>query len=170
MFSKREWMLPISSKLSEPATENEKALAKDIYELKKAISTILREFNGKNVLDAFGEQGVWTPTGNGVTFSAATGSYTRIGNIVHARFNVVWPNTADGGNAQIKSLPFTIGGAGGDYGSGSLSQNTFGAALELQLANAVTYITVVDGATFAAKTNANLSLKQLIGSVLYTTT
>jgi hypothetical protein len=136
--------------------------------LLKSISDHFLSLERKNALDALGEQGVWTPTGNGVTFSAATGSYTRLGNIVHARFNVVWPNTADGGNAQIKSLPFTIGGAGGDYGSGSLSGNTFGAALALQLANAVTYITVVDGATFAAKTNA--SLKQLIGSVLYTTT
>ena len=59
-----------------------------------------------NMLDDY-EEGTWTPSGNGITFTTATGRYTKIGNIVRVGMYVAFPSTSDSGNAQIKGLPFT---------------------------------------------------------------
>lgn len=121
-----------------------------------------------NTLDDY-EEGAWTPTANNISFSAVGGSYTKIGSVVFARFNVLWPTTADANQAQIKNLPFAMGGSSGDYGSGSISGNDFGSALAVVSGGSgTTYMIVADGATYAAKTNANMSGKQLIGQFIYT--
>lgn len=64
-----------------------------------------------NALDDY-EEGTWTPTGNGVTFAAASGTYTKIGRFVFFTFDVTWPSTADTGSAYIVGLPFNIGAGG----------------------------------------------------------
>jgi hypothetical protein len=70
-----------------------------------------------NTLDDY-EEGTWTPTGNGITYSTAVGSYIKVGRMVMATFNVTFPSTADGSGAQIKSLPFTVT-TGNSYQSGA---------------------------------------------------
>jgi hypothetical protein len=53
------------------------------------------------------EEGTWTPSGNGITFTTAIGRYTKIGNIVRVGMYVAFPSTTSGGNARISGLPFT---------------------------------------------------------------
>ena len=63
-----------------------------------------------NTLDDY-EEGPWTPTdgsGAGLTFTSASGSYTKIGRLVHVFGFVQYPSTANGNNATIASLPFTV--------------------------------------------------------------
>ena len=55
-----------------------------------------------NTLDDY-EEGSWTPTLNSGTFSAATGRYTKIGNMVTIFFDVT---VGTGGGIQITNLPF----------------------------------------------------------------
>jgi len=66
-----------------------------------------------NTLDDY-EEGTWTPTGNGISFSSATGTYTKVGRIVTVTYDVTFPSTANGGQARLQSLPFTpsVGGGG----------------------------------------------------------
>jgi hypothetical protein len=56
------------------------------------------------------EEGTWTPTdgsGAGLTFSTATGTYTRIGRSVTLQFVVAYPVTASVAATKISGVPFT---------------------------------------------------------------
>ena len=68
-----------------------------------------------NKLDDF-ETGTWTPTLQNVTvsYSDQQGTYTKIGNVVTARFEigVTGLNTSDGSTFQIGGLPFTVSASG----------------------------------------------------------
>lgn len=73
---------------------------------------------GQTSLSYYG-QGTWTPTdasGASLTFSAATGGYTRIGDLVIASCQVTYPVTVNGNLALIGSLPFTSNSSLGDLG------------------------------------------------------
>lgn len=62
-----------------------------------------------NTLDDY-EEGSWTPTdtsGAGLSFVSASGTYIKIGKLVHVQAEVVYPATANGAGAFIGSLPFT---------------------------------------------------------------
>lgn len=53
------------------------------------------------------QEGAWTPTGNGITFSAINvAHYVRVGTKTTVWGSVTWPVTADGGQARINGLPF----------------------------------------------------------------
>lgn len=61
-----------------------------------------------NTLDDY-EEGTWTPTdgsGASLTFSVASGSYIKIGQLVLANCRVTYPATASGVAAKVGSLPF----------------------------------------------------------------
>jgi hypothetical protein len=64
-----------------------------------------------NKLDDY-EEGTWTPILDNVicTHTTQTGTYTKIGNLVTARFviEVTGLNTADGSGFQVGGLPFTV--------------------------------------------------------------
>lgn len=108
------------------------------------------------------EEGAWTPVGNGITYAAGTaGKYTRVGNLVTCTFNVVFPTTADGSNAQIQGLPFT---------SGSTSAPTFGnysSGFNGFLASGNTFVGLVNTTGTAFIANSTLSTQTLIGSITY---
>jgi hypothetical protein len=56
------------------------------------------------------EEGTWTPTdasGAGLTFAAASGNYTRMGNVVFLFGFIQYPVTASSDTATIGGLPFT---------------------------------------------------------------
>ena len=56
------------------------------------------------------ETGTWTPTdqsGAGLTFTSATGNYTKIGNLVWVSGQVSYPTTASTSNPALGGLPFT---------------------------------------------------------------
>lgn len=73
---------------------------------------------GGTTLSVYAE-GTWTPidaSGASLVFSTAVGTYTRIGNLVVASCEVVYPATADGSNAIIGGLPFTTTNNAGKVG------------------------------------------------------
>ena len=116
-----------------------------------------------NTLDDY-EEGTWTPTGNGVTFTAGTtGWYTKVGNLVTLNFIVNWPVTANGSPAYVTNLPFTtntnagvaLGGYTTDLNMITLVGNTILYPTNL----AATVVTV----------NATLSGKSIVGCVSYMT-
>jgi hypothetical protein len=76
------------------------------------------------------EEGTWTPTaaqftGTPPTTASSSGTYTRIGNIVHVTFNlVVTGSSSVGAGAWISGLPFTADGSVGSRAAGSFFNNT----------------------------------------------
>ena len=117
-----------------------------------------------NTLDDY-EEGTWTPTGFGITFTAATGKYTKVGNLVTVQFTVAFPVTANTSIAYISSLPFTptadcgvaLGLAGGrtpiDYTYLASSGNP--------------YLVPLAASGAAYMTNANFSGGTIIGTATY---
>ena len=61
-----------------------------------------------NTLDDY-EEGTWTPTSSGVTFSSASGTYTKIGRTVYLYCKCVYPVTATTNRATVRGLPFVAG-------------------------------------------------------------
>lgn len=80
---------------------------------------------GTNTLDDY-EEGVWTPVltfitpGNlNVAYSAQSGLYTKIGNLVMLHFHIItttWTHTTASGALNITGVPFAAGGLGGHGG------------------------------------------------------
>jgi hypothetical protein len=68
--------------------------------------TLSGDSSSADALDDY-EEGEFTPTGNNVTFTAAGGHYTKVGNRVWVSFYVQFPTTSDGNTIGILSLPFT---------------------------------------------------------------
>ena len=74
------------------------------------------QFNGDtaaaNALDDY-EEGTWTPTlGGTATYTFQDGTYTKIGNVVTARFRIGVNTLGTGSNSQISGLPFSSAGVG----------------------------------------------------------
>lgn len=107
------------------------------------------------------EEGTWTPTANGITYSTATGKYTRIGNLVVCTFKIVFPTTSDTNNARISGLPFT---------SGSFSAANFGnysSGFNGLINSTDSFITFVNTTGTAYIPNATLSGRSILGSISY---
>ena len=68
--------------------------------------TLSGDSSSADALDDY-EEGEFTPTGNNVTYTAAGGHYTKVGNRVWVSFYVQFPTTSDGNTIGILSLPFT---------------------------------------------------------------
>jgi hypothetical protein len=73
-----------------------------------------------NTLDDY-EEGTWTPTGNGITYTDPVGSYTKIGNFVFCTFNFAFPSTASTSDAEIQGLPFAVSSSSGARGTFSVA-------------------------------------------------
>ena len=109
------------------------------------------------------EEGTWTPASASITLSTASGTYTKIGDTVHAYFAIVFPTTADASSAQLTGLPFTAGtslrnGAALGFASDS------GTAYTLVAINSLIQIYNRSG---SLTTNANNSAKQYYGVLTY---
>jgi hypothetical protein len=112
--------------------------------------------------------GSWTPTGIGVSFAAAVGTYTRIGRFVMASFKITWPTTADMNPAHIKSLPaipLNLDGSGAHHGGMILYES--GGAPARNVAVTAAGIATLQDANLVALTNADMSGKSVRGYVLY---
>jgi hypothetical protein len=108
------------------------------------------------------EEGTWTPTGNGITFTAATGTYVRVGRMVTVIFNVTWPSTVNTSNAQITGLPFTptsLTGGVALFGNLTITQAAVYPGLSL------IYFTNTAGSAYS--TNANLTTQAYTGTATY---
>jgi len=73
-----------------------------------------------NTLDDY-EEGTWTPTGNGVTYSSPVGSYTKIGDFVFCTYQFAFPSTASTSSAEIQGLPFAVSTSSGARGTFSVA-------------------------------------------------
>jgi hypothetical protein len=121
-----------------------------------------------NTLDDY-EEGSWTPidsSGAALTFAAATGTYTKIGRIVIASFHVTYPATADGSNAIIGGLPFTIVNAQEARGHSSLGHRTL-AALESFLGTNNATTLSPRTSTGGNITNATLTGADIYAGIIY---
>jgi hypothetical protein len=117
-----------------------------------------------NTLDAYAE-GTWIPTGNSLSFTSASGTYTRVGRLVTLTFSVVIPVTADAANNfQLTSLPFnsnvSAGVAIGENSGGAATVMTF----KVQGTTNIIYAVSTAGAVLK---NADLSGKTLVGTTTY---
>jgi hypothetical protein len=61
-----------------------------------------------NTLDDYNE-GTFTPLPNGITFTSAKGTYTKIGRVVHFAIEIEMPSTGSSNSATIDGLPFAMG-------------------------------------------------------------
>lgn len=115
-----------------------------------------------NTLDDY-EEGSFTPTGNGVTFSAATGHYIKIGRVVNAWFSVTMPATANGSAFQIGGLPFNATAPSGvAYSAHGYAPGMLGG---VGAGNAFIGNANMAGSAFI--TNADVSAQVVSGSVVY---
>ena len=74
----------------------------------------------------FETTGTWTPTdqsGAGLTFSAVSCRYSKVGNIIHCYGTFTFPATANGASALIGGLPFTVPNATYATVPGSITNN-----------------------------------------------
>lgn len=117
-----------------------------------------------NTLDDY-EEGTWTPTGNGITFSSASGAYTKTGRVVIASFDILWPVTVSAANARVSSLPFSFG---------SSAEGGFAIRYTNYSASGLTGFPIPLNPIFdfyntggAALTNADLSNKGVRGLMIY---
>lgn len=106
-----------------------------------------------NVLDDY-EEGTFTPTGYGQTFTSVIGSYTKIGRLVHVDLSVVWSTNGAGNAGQIRGLPFVVA-AQASFSCGVNNCNaerTFYAAIGSTFINVLDWsaVTVSDAAMSAA--------------------
>lgn len=109
------------------------------------------------------EEGTWTPVGNGITLEAASGRYTKIGDTVHAFFEIVFPVTVDTGSANISGLPFSAA-AGQRNGAAIGFVVDAGTAYTISAVNAVAQVYNRSG---SLTTNAANSAKQYYGVLTY---
>jgi hypothetical protein len=69
-----------------------------------------------NTLDDY-EEGTWTPVVDGTTTGTAsyitqTGSYVKVGRLVHISLNLTWTSGTGAGALKVTNLPFTPGALG----------------------------------------------------------
>ena len=96
---------------------------------------------GTSELLADYERGTWTPTGNNITYTAASGTYVKVGALVTLYYSVTFPVTVDVNQARLGGLPF-------------VSSNT-----TLEVAGGVAnLVTLVDGNTFGRFLPVDLTL------------
>ena len=81
------------------------------------------------------EEGTWTPTVSGLTLTASTGHYVKIGKVVNFGFSVQVPSNSASTHFKINNPPFNPHDPGG-------AGNNFGGALNFANAN-LTNCTVI---------------------------
>jgi len=110
-----------------------------------------------NLLDDY-EEGTWTPTSVSITFSAATGTYTRIGDRVTVTAQISYPTTSDTNGAGFIGLPFTVASGSANY-AGNIVVTNYGSDNLYPFVNINTNAVLVRNNGNGDWTNANLSAK-----------
>lgn len=111
-----------------------------------------------NTLDDY-EEGPFTPTGNGITFTSASGTYTKIGRAVTFRLDALWPTTANASNARIAGLPFAPA-----VGTAFAVWSDKGTQVQALSSGSSMFLYDVSGVEY---TNANMSTKAVSVSGVY---
>jgi len=114
-----------------------------------------------NTLDDY-EEGTWTPAGGSLT-NNATATYTKVGRLVHAAFDITFPGGGAATQAQVTGLPFTVLSPGG---GGSIGYTTYTLGFTINIERTNTYFTFFTlGGT--ALSFANLNSTRFLGSLVY---
>lgn len=111
-----------------------------------------------NTLDDY-EEGPFTPTGSGITFTSASGTYTKIGRAVTFRLDALWPTTANASNARIAGLPFAPA-----VGTAFAVWSDKGTQVQALSSGSSIFLYDVSGVEY---TNANMSTKAVSVSGVY---
>ena len=122
-----------------------------------------------NELFSHYEQGTWTPSlGWGLTPASATGSYTRIGNIVCAYSVVTWPSNTNLNYVLVGGLPFTASSSG-NCGGGFLRYSNYNGAHEFMfhVNNNGTAFVIYLSTGGGTITNQALASKQVQACLIY---
>lgn len=116
------------------------------------------------------EEGTWTPvdaSGAGLVFTAVSGTYTKIGNLVSARCTLTFPATVNAATISIGGLPFNVGSSQSSrqgFFSYNANPGTAGDTI-LPAASAATFQIRANGGV--ARTNTQYSSAVLTISCLY---
>lgn len=113
----------------------------------------------------------WTPTdqsGASLTFTVNDARYARIGNIVIVTFDIVYPTTASGAAAKI-SLPVAPGAGAISSGAILTSSNSGYSMIAYLNGTAGAFFNVQNAEAAGAQSNATLSGKEIIGTLIYST-
>ena len=116
------------------------------------------------------EEGTWTPTdgsGAGLSFSDASGHYTRIGRTVTIVFVLTYPATANASAARVGGLPFTSANTGNGFNNGVFNINNSGQNIQPSIVANDTNFAALLVATGTSATNAQLTGATLRGGLTY---
>jgi hypothetical protein len=117
-----------------------------------------------NTLDDY-QEGTFVPQGNGITFSAASGKFTKIGSIVAVTFSVTFPAGPLTDNCLIGGLPFNAANDVGVTIGNSGDRTPIDFYMEIEAGNA--YVGVVNADNVAFMLNDDFAGKTLVGTVVY---
>jgi hypothetical protein len=125
---------------------------------------------GTSELFADYEEGTWAPvdaSGAGLSFTSASGFYTKVGRQVTVVFTLIYPTTASASAARIGGLPFTAANTSNGFNNGTFNTNTSGQAVQPSIiANATNFAALVVSGGISA-TNANLTDATMRGGLTY---
>ena len=125
---------------------------------------------GTSELLADYEEGTWTPvdgSGASLSFTSASGVYTKVGRQVTVFFTLVYPATANANAARIGGLPFTAANSNNGFNSGAFNVNNSGQVVQPSIiANDVLFAALLT-ATGTSATNAQLTGATLRGGFSY---
>lgn len=125
---------------------------------------------GTSELLADYEEGTWTPvdgSGAGLTFTSASGYYTKVGRQVTVVFSLVYPATADASAARIGGLPFTAANTSNGFNNGCFNVNNSGQNVQPSVVANDTKIAALLVAAGISSTNAQLTGATLRGGATY---
>ena len=120
-------------------------------------------------------EGTFTPTdgsGAGLSLTAASGLYTKIGRMVFWQVFISYPVNADATAAEFAGLPFAVGGLTGDTpgrSGATINVTNYGSSVGLLqgLNSGTTNVAFRDGTTGGSLTNADISGKYFYCSGMY---
>ena len=118
-----------------------------------------------NTLDDY-EEGTWTPAQSGVTFTAASGTYTKIGRLVQYTFDLTWPATTD---TTVVNITGWFHAAQSNSGTLSVGYTTYTNIVTGTSGPAGLPFYNAGGVPSTQLTNANLTGKRVIASGTYYT-
>ncbi len=125
---------------------------------------------GTSELFADYEEGTWTPvdgSGAGLSFTGASGYYTKVGRTVTVVFTLVYPATASASAARIGGLPFTAANTNNGFNNGTFNTNNSGQNVQPSIiANDVLFAALLIAAGTSA-TNVQLTGASLRGGITY---
>lgn len=123
--------------------------------------------NGGDVLSQY-DEGTWTPTdasGAGLSLTVTNATFTRVGKMIFANFNITYPATVDVSTARLGGLPYASSSVGFSHPMAVSTCQTGICKSGLVDTSATTFLLI--DTTGNALTVAQMSGLNLRGTVIY---